>query len=1006
VLLCLLMVPRLAQAQASQSAAIAGVVKDPSGAVLPGVTVEASSPVLIEKARSAVTDTSGQYRIVDLEPGVYTVTFVLTGFNTVKRQGIELTGSFVATVNADLSVGAITETVTITGASPIVDVQNSTRQETLSAATITEIPVPKLYSDIMNLVPGTTISGGQDVGGQSGPAVITFTIHGGRTNEGKVEVEGINVGGTGNGAGTSFYTFDPTGSEEVVMTTTGGLGETEIGGMIVNFVPRHGGNAFAGTFFANGANSSMVASNYTSALQQAGLKAPNQLTSIWDVNGMVGGPVMVDKLWFFVGVRDQGIRNLVSGMFVNKNCSLVACDPNNYLYSPDFSQQARNDGTWKSFNVRLTWQATPRNKFVIFNDAQPVCVQCLYGGTATVSPEAKSRSDVRPEFLQYLTWTSPVSNRLLFQSGVNYQHSVWGGEESVPNATQDLPRISELCNPGCPNNGGIGPVTYHSINWNANYSQAIRWLTSATYVTGRHSFKAGYQGEYLNAQATPYTNSTGLLYTLNNGVPNQITESADPITSITRVVEHSAYAQDQWTFGRLTLQGALRFDHAYSYAPQQMLGNQFFVSQIVFPAQTLASGYDDITPRIGGVVDLFGNGKTALKVSLGKYLEAAQASVNYSGPNPLSRIATSTTRSWNDANHNYAPDCNLLNPLANGECGALANQSFGTANFSNTYNPAILSGWNVRPSDWDLAVAVQQQLQSRLSVELGYFRRSFHNFTASDNLALAGAGAFTPFGITVPQSPTGTPLPGAGSALNGLYNVIPSLFTAAPNNLVTYANLLPGAASDSQYQYSNSVDLSIKERSVHGLTLQAGMSAVEQVLDSCGVRALIPASSPLNPFCHVSSGFLPDFRALGSYLLPRWDIQLSALFQSNPGAGATAAFGTAPGLQANYFVPNSVLVNTSLGRFASGTNSATSQGLTINVLQPGVLYGDRLNQFDLRVAKILKFGHTRTNVGLDLYNALNANPITAYNQTLGPSWLAPQGILPSRFAKVSAQFDF
>ncbi len=253
-----------------------------------------------------------------------------------------------------------------------------------------------------------------------------------------------------------------------------------------------------------------------------------------------------------------------------------------------------------------------------------------------------------------------------------------------------------------------------------------------------------------------------------------------------------------------------------------MLGNQFFVSPIVFPAQTLASGYNDITPRMGGVVDLFGNGKTALKVSLGKYLEAAQASVNYSGPNPLSRIATSTTRSWNDANHNYAPDCNLLNPLANGECGALANQSFGTANFSNTYNPAILvpGGTSVRAT-WDLAVALQQQLQSRLSVEVGYFRRSFHNFTATDNLALAGAGAFTPFGIMVPQSPTGTPLPGAGSTLNGLYNVIPSLFTAAPNNLVTYANLLPGRGLRThEYQYSNSVDISIKERSFHGLTLQ------------------------------------------------------------------------------------------------------------------------------------------------------------------------------------------
>src|SRR5213594_2846462 len=189
-LLLALLIPSAAFAQAS----ITGVIKDPSGAVLPGVTVEAASPALIEKVRSVVSDGTGQYRIQDLRPGTYIVTFTLPGFSTVKRDGIELSGAFTATVNADMRVGAVEETVTVTGETPIVDIQNVKRQQTLTNDIIGAIPTARVYHSIMNLVPGVNTSGTQDVGGLAGPSVIVFAVHGGRLSEGRLQVDGLQVG--------------------------------------------------------------------------------------------------------------------------------------------------------------------------------------------------------------------------------------------------------------------------------------------------------------------------------------------------------------------------------------------------------------------------------------------------------------------------------------------------------------------------------------------------------------------------------------------------------------------------------------------------------------------------------------------------------------------------------------------------------------------------------------------------------------------------------------------
>jgi len=354
------------------SASITGTVKDASGAVLPGVTVEASSPALIEKTRSAVTDGTGQYRIVDLRPGTYSVTFTHTGFFAVKRDGIELSGSFTATVNADLKVGAVEETITVSGETPIVDVQSTRRQTTLSGETINAIPVSKGWAGIMVLMPSTITQAGTSADVQVTPGMVVFGGAGGRNNEGRLLVDGLNTGASLNGAGVSGYNADLTNSSEVVTTNSGGLGEIEVNGPVISVIPKTGGNSFKGTLLGAYVGSSMTGSNYTDELKAAGLPSPLKLLKVWDATAGVGGPIKKDRIWFFGNYRDEGSWATIPGIFANKNFeSITAPVPNSaapWTVVPDTNISARNANSWQIASLRLTTQINSRNKLNLFWD--------------------------------------------------------------------------------------------------------------------------------------------------------------------------------------------------------------------------------------------------------------------------------------------------------------------------------------------------------------------------------------------------------------------------------------------------------------------------------------------------------------------------------------------------------------------------------------------------------------------------------------------------------------
>ena len=351
--------------------------------------------------------------------------------------------------------------------------------------------------------------------------------------------------------------------------------------------------------------------------------------------------------------------------------------------------------------------------------------------------------------------------------------------------------MTEQCTAGCALNGNTAGLTYRAQQWTNNWGQAYNPRASLAYITGAHSMKFGYHG-FFGLDRNSFTNTTNLSYRVNNGVPNQLTMYGDPIVRLPRVTQTSVYAQEQWTHGRLTLQGALRYDRAASHFLAQQAGpTRFIPDPIVFPRQEGIDGYQDITPRAGVAYDVFGNGKTALKFNVGKYLAAASVSGIYINTNPVLLISTSVTRSWIDANSDWVPDCNLVNPVAQdlrtagGDlCGAMSNQNFGKPVFSNTYDPAVREGWGIRPSNWNFGISVQHELLPRVSAEVGYFRRRDDNFIVTDNRAVTAAD-FNQFCVTAPGD---TRLPGGGGApICGLYDVSPTRFGQV-DNFVTLAS--------------------------------------------------------------------------------------------------------------------------------------------------------------------------------------------------------------------------
>jgi outer membrane receptor protein involved in Fe transport len=962
VVVSVLAITALAPAVAYAQGAIVGTANDTTAAALPGVTVEASSPVLIEGSRTTVTDARGQYRIVDLRPGVYTVTFSLAGFSTVTREGIQLSGSFTATVNADLRVGALEETITVSGQSPVVDVQNVRQERVITAEVIEAIPSARTAQNFAALTPGVTLAQAssrapQDVGGQSGERQ-RILIHGSRYDDYSMTIDGITYNILNNAGSSSMITVDPGAVEEYSYELGANSSEVEKGGARVNVIPKEGGNRFSGSFFFTYNNGKTVADNLSPELIARGAGTGNPLERQLDVNPSFGGPIMKSRVWFFGSFRYQALDTGQPGVYHNMTPD--------FLYTPDLSRPAIDQWWIRQEAIRLTTQVTPRNKVSLhfFNNAQCACPQ-----VRGVSPPDGTTTQTFPiNWHQFVTWNSTLTNNLLLQAGLvvhRFQQDIFPTDESIPG----LVSITEQ---------STGVVTRAATSYTSTPHKQQTYRAALNYVTGSHSLKGGFMLQHGSRDQTTFVNED-VNYTFLNGVPRSVRVNATPTRLIERVDRNlGIYIQDQWTVRqRLTLNLGLRFDQIKASVPAQSLPATRFVPAREYPAVSDVPNWKDVSPRLGVAYDLFGNGKTALKASLNRYVVGELVDFARAN-NPAAAAVTFANRTWNDLNRNFLPDCDLANPAQNAECGALSDQAFGQVRVRTEHDEALKKGWGLRSYNWETTLGVQHELRGGVAVGMTYYRRTFGNFRTTDNVLVTPAD-YDPFCVTAPDD---AQLPGGGGyQLCGLYDISPAKFGQ------NFGFVTSQSTYGKQTEIYDGVDLTANVRLPGSALLQGGLNMGRTALNNCFV---VDSPEALN-FCETKPPFQPQLRFLASYPLP-WDIRASLTFQSNPG----------PEILANYAATNAEIRPT-LGRnLSSGVNGT----VTVPLIEPGTLYGDRLNQVDMRVTKSFQARATRLRANVDLYNLFNANPVLTHNNTYGARWLQPQYILPGRMLKISAQVNF
>lgn len=784
----------------------------------------------------------------------------------------------------------------------------------------------------------------------------------------------------------SISTPNMSATQELTIDVGAGSAESPTGGVRMNIIPREGGNRFAGTVFATALNDSFQGSNDSEELRQRGLQTPDRIKLISDFAPGAGGPLLRDRLWLFMSYRYTQNHNQVGGIFHNKNLN----DATKWTYEADVSKPGIYKLHTSDANARLTWQITPKNKTSFYYDNASYC-RCN-GVIAGAAPENIGERKYPLNRVIMWNWSSPVTSRVLFDAGFSNRAEVWRDIDPRELKASLRDRLADgtavhLIGVTEQSTGfayrSVTKATHTGFTQSLNY----QYKAAVSYVTGAHSLKFGFTnnpgGRKFWQSADDMNNIIN--YRVNNGVPNQLTMYAKPTLNVSKIRNDlGLYVQDRWTVSRLTVNAGLRFDYFNVYFPESHAGPGPFVPNrnISFPETDWVS-WKDLTPRVGVAYDLNGDGKTALKASLSKYTVATGLQgVFGAGSNPVGLLAFAVTRAWSDANRNFVPDCDLISPGANGECGAMSDQNFGQATRSTSIDPATVRGWGIRAYNWEFSTGIQREVLPRLSVDLGYFRRWFGNFTVTDNRAVAPAD-FAAFSVT---APTDARLPGGGgNALNSLYNLNPNK-VGQVDQLLTFASNY-GAQTETW----NGIDAGVSARLQSGLLLQGGVSSGRTSTNNCEVLAALPELNPVGfPYCDNTGIFLTQYKFLGAYTIPGIGVQASATFQSLPGQS----------LLANYNVPNAQ-VQPSLGRPLSG-NAAN---VTVNLIQPGTLYGDRLNQLDLRVSKMFPLATTRTTLNLDVYNALNSSAALVQNNNYA-SWQQPQRIINARFFKISAQFDF
>jgi hypothetical protein len=931
------MLPAPATAQSS----IAGVVKDSSGAVLPGVTVEAASPALIERTRSAVTDASGQYKIVDLRPGVYAVTFSLTGFTGVKREGIELTASFTASVNAEMRVGGLEETITVTGDSPIVDVQTTQQRDVLTREVLDALPTGRNYQTIGATLPGVSM-GRFDVGGSTAMQQSTVITAGSIGSDMAMLVDGMNIASSLSSGSVPAVYHNDGAYQEYVYQVSGANAELSSGGVAINMIPKEGSNTLHWDAIALYTNTHFQTQNVDAAQRAQGVAAPAKIEKTWDYNPSVGYPIKQNKLWGFTSVRFWGYNNYAAN----------ALDAS--------GRQIVDDNDLRAFTNRITYQINQKNKVTAMYDHLPKFRGHRDIETGNVAPEATVVQRTPRSFNTQAKWTSTVSNKILVEAGYseNYYNYTLHYQPEVKSPAEKPP---------------YGDVSHVDVITGRRTVAATRDFQdifpfhnaygASSYVTGSHAIRYGFQ--YGWGWIKSWRDSNGhMVQRYSNGVPNSVQRTNYPVTWARSNLDYliGVFIQDSWTMGRVTLNPGMRFEAIRGSVPEQSAPAGRFVPARHFDAIENLPNWKNWAPRFGAAYDVFGNGTLAVKGSVGRYMqqEATGFAAKY---NPL--VEGNDVVTWNDLNRNDIAEDN--------ELGAASNATLGVRRNINP-DPDMK-----RPYQILYNVGVERQLLSRVSAAVNYHRREYRNLVVTKNLAVP----LSAYDLVMIPDPRGN------GAMLPIYN-LQRPFLGLVNDLDT--------TSATNWRRYNGVDFTVHARGAEGMTLAGGVSIGRSVANLCDV------SDPNQlRFCNQSEYHIPLRKTLKmnwTYPLP-FQFRFSGVFQTSDGFNV----GTppAPLLAQN---PDNHLRLDTYNVTRVQLPSLVQSNVSVFLDEPGTSIMPRVTQLDFALSKSVSVRKVRLTPQLDVFNALNANPVLTLRTVYGPTLGFPSTILSGRLVRFQVKVGY